>query len=60
MRAAMDEVGKAGTERLRRAGRSHRRLAQLVWIVILLASWLLIVEWRDLPELVSATMAALS
>jgi hypothetical protein len=56
----MDKVGKAGTERLRRAGRSHRRLAPIVWIVILLASWLLIVEWRDLPELVSATMAALS
>jgi hypothetical protein len=54
----MDNLGNFGTERSRRAGRSHLHVAPLVWIVALLASWLLIIEWRMLPELVSATMAA--
>ncbi len=43
----------------RRAGRSHAQLAPVVWIAVLLASWLIIVEWKMLPDLVSATMAAL-
>ena len=31
----------------------------LVWIAVLLASWFVIVEWKMLPDMVSATMAAL-
>jgi hypothetical protein len=31
----------------------------VIWIAILLASWLLIVEWKTLPELMNATMGAL-
>ena len=46
-----------GAERLHRAFRSYLFIAPLMWIVVLLASWLLIVEW---PELVNATMAALT
>jgi hypothetical protein len=46
-----------GAERSHRAVRSYLFIAPLMWIVVLLASWLLIVEW---PELVNATMAALT
>jgi hypothetical protein len=49
-----------GIERSRRAVRSYLFIAPLMWIVVLLASWLLIVEWRMLPELVNATMAVLT
>jgi hypothetical protein len=55
----MDNLNNLDTERSRRAGRNHWHIAPLVWIVVLLTSWLLIVEWRMLPELVNATMAAL-
>jgi hypothetical protein len=34
-------------------------LGPVIWIAILLASWLLIVEWNTLPELMNATVGAL-
>jgi hypothetical protein len=31
----------------------------VVWIVLLLAFWFLIAEWKMLPEVIGATLAAL-
>lgn len=47
------------TKRTNGARRSHAQLGPVVWIAVLLASWLVIVEWKMLPDMVSATMAAL-
>jgi hypothetical protein len=44
---------------LRRSGPYHTYYGPVLWIVILLAGWLLITEWQELPELISSTMAAL-
>ena len=55
----MDRSHSSGSERSRRTGWGHRQLIPVVWIVVLLASWFVIVDWRMLPDLVSATMAAL-
>jgi hypothetical protein len=46
------------SERQRR-GSVHSQFGPLVWIAILLASWFVIVDWRALPDLASATMAAI-
>ncbi|MGC1408992.1 MAG: hypothetical protein WA864_08645 [Acetobacteraceae bacterium] len=46
-------------DRPRRAGRRHAPFAPLVGIIVLLASWLLIVEWQALPDLANAALAAL-
>jgi hypothetical protein len=46
-------------DRPRRSGRNHAQFAPVVWILILLASWLLIVEWQTLPDMASAALAAL-
>jgi hypothetical protein len=42
-----------------RPRRSHAHFAPLIWIAALLACWFVIGEWKMLPEMVSATMAAL-
>ncbi len=42
------------SDRPRHAGRNHAPFAPVVWIVVLLASWLLIVEWQALPDLANA------
>ena len=42
-----------------RRGWGHAQLAPVVWIVVLLALWIVLVDWRTLPDLVKATMAAL-
>jgi hypothetical protein len=56
---SMDRSHSSGSERSRRTGWGHRQLIPVVCIVVLLASWFVIVDWRMLPDLVSATMAAL-
>jgi hypothetical protein len=46
----------------RHASRTRRSFAQfvpVVWIVILLALWLVIADWNMLPDLITGTMAAL-
>ncbi len=49
----------ADPDHRRRSGKNHAQFASVVWILILLASWLVIVEWQTLPDLASAAMAAL-
>jgi len=55
----MDRSHTTGSERPRRTGRSHAQLIPVVWIVVLLASWLVIADWKMLPDLITATMASL-
>ena len=55
----MDRSHNTGSERRRRPRRSHAQFAPVVWIAVLLASWFVIVEWKMLPDMVSATMAGL-
>ena len=43
----------------RRSGRSYAHYGPVVWIVVLLALWFVIAEWRVLPEVISYAMAAL-
>jgi hypothetical protein len=47
------------TDRSRRSGRNHAQFAPVVWILVLLASWLVIVEWQTLPDWANAALAAL-
>ena len=56
---AMDRSHSSGSQPPRRAGRGHAQLIPLVWIVVLLASWFVIVDWKMLPDLISAAMGAL-
>jgi len=53
----MDRVPARGPNRSRREG--HLGAGPVIWIAIMLAAWLAIAEWRTVPELVNATMAAL-
>ena len=55
----MDRSSDRDRKRSRRGGWNHPQLGPVIWIAILLASWLLMVEWKTLPELMSATMGAL-
>lgn len=55
----MDRQSDKGSDRPRRRGRNYPELGPVIWIAILLASWLLIVEWNTLPELMNATVGAL-
>jgi hypothetical protein len=43
----------------RRSARSRAHYGPVVWIVLLLAAWFVIAEWRMLPEVISKAMAAL-
>jgi hypothetical protein len=52
----MDRSHNTGSERGLRPRRSNARFAPVVWIAVLLASWFVIVEWRMLPDVVSATI----
>jgi hypothetical protein len=52
----MDRSRSTGSKRY---GRGWYAFAPVLWIAVLLGSWLIIVEWKMLPDLVSATMAAL-
>ena len=53
----MDRLSNTGSKREGRA--RHAQFATVLWIAVLLGSWLVIVEWKMLPDLVNATMAAL-
>jgi hypothetical protein len=55
----MDKLSDRSSGRGRRRGRNYPQLGPVIWIAILLASWLLIVEWKTLPELMNATMGVL-
>ena len=55
----MDRQSERGSDRPRRGSRNYPELGPVIWIAILLASWLLIVEWNTLPGLMNATMAVL-
>ena len=55
----MDRSHSSGPQPPRRAGRGHAQLIPVVWIVVLLASWFVIVDWKMLPDLISAAMGAL-
>jgi hypothetical protein len=54
----MDRSPEAGFNRSRGIGH-HHMLGPLIWIGILLSAWAMIAEWRTLPELANAAMAAL-
>jgi hypothetical protein len=41
-----------------RRTRSTHAIVPLIWIAVLLASWIMIAEWKMLPELVNAAMGA--
>ena len=55
----MGKPSDRGSDRSRRGGRNSQEWGPVIWIAILLASWLLIVQWKTLPELMNATMGAL-
>jgi hypothetical protein len=55
----MDRLPETAPNRPRGIGRPHPALGPLIWIGILLGSWVVIAEWRMLPDLVNAAMAAL-
>jgi hypothetical protein len=55
----MDKSHSTGSGRPRRAGRSRAQFIPVLWIAVLLGAWFVIVDWRMLPDLISATMAAL-
>jgi hypothetical protein len=55
----MGKQSDGSSDRSRHGGRSYPELGPVIWIAILLASWLLIVEWQTLPELMNATMGVL-
>ncbi len=55
----MDQQSDRSSGRSRRGGRNYPELGPVIWIAILLASWLLIVEWKTLPELMNATVGLL-
>lgn len=55
----MGKQSDRSSDRSRRGGRGYPELGPMIWIAILLASWLLIVEWQTLPEFMNATMGAL-
>ena len=55
----MDKLQNTESARPRRTTRGHTQFAPVVWIVVLLALWIALVDWRTLPDLVNATMAAL-
>jgi len=55
----MDKQSDRRSDRSRRGGRNSPEWGPVIWIAILLASWLLIVQWKTLPELMTATMGAL-
>lgn len=55
----MNDPRDRESARPRHAGRNHKAFGPMVWIAFLLASWLVIVEWKMLPDVVSATMGAL-
>jgi hypothetical protein len=52
----MDRSHNPEPKRPNRPRRSHAQFAPVVWIAVLLASWFVIVEWKMLPDVVSATM----
>ena len=52
----MERPHNPDPKRPNRARRSHAPFIPVVWIAVLLASWFLIVEWKMLPDVVSATM----
>ena len=47
------------TDPRHRSRLSFAPLVPLMWVAVLLACWFVIGEWKMLPEMVSATMAAL-
>ena len=55
----MDRTHITGSDRSRRTARTYAQIVPVVWIVVLLAAWFVIVDWKVLPDLVNATMAAL-
>lgn len=55
----MDQQSDRSSRRSRGGGRNYPELGPVIWIAILLASWLLIVEWKTLPELMNATAGLL-
>ncbi|MEJ0020610.1 MAG: hypothetical protein WDN25_29495 [Acetobacteraceae bacterium] len=55
----MDGSHSRRHDRPGRGPRTTGQWAPILWIVILLVAWFVIVEWEMLPNLISATMAAL-
>ncbi len=47
-------------ETSRRTNRNHATFGPVVWIVMLLACWLVIAKWDVLPEAIRQAMAVLS
>ena len=46
------------SDRRRRMGRTTLQLVPVLWIAILLVFWFVIVEWKELPDLLTSTMAS--
>jgi len=55
----MDRTHITGSGRSRRTARSYAQIVPVVWIVVLLALWYVIVDWKALPDLITAAMASL-
>jgi hypothetical protein len=55
----MDGSHDTDTRRTSRTRRSYAPFGPVLWIAVLLGCWFLIGQWNMLPDMVSATMAAL-
>ena len=55
----MDGLHNTSRQGLKRPRRNLAQVVPVVWIMILLGLWFVIGEWKMLPEMVTATMAAL-
>ncbi len=55
----MDGSHNLGSKPTNRTRRLYAQFGPVVWIAVLLGAWFVIGEWRVLPEMVNATMAAL-
>ena len=55
----MDRSHHTESNRTNRARRNYAQFGPVLWIAVLLGAWFLIGEWKMLPDMVSATMAAL-
>ena len=55
----MDRTRDTDSRHASRHAAEHAQFVPVVWIVVLLGLWLVIADWKMLPDLITGTMAAL-
>jgi hypothetical protein len=55
----MDRTQSDRAKPAHRQRRTHLHYGPVVWIVLLLACWFVLADWRVLPDAISNTMASL-